>query len=91
MDDPSNLALSCDRCNFYKGTNLAAVDPDTGRIVELFHPRRDDWRLHFGLGSGAVIGRTDRERATVRLLNMNARHRVQLRLELGRSAAPPLQ
>lgn len=88
-DDPSNLALSCDRCNFYKGTNLSAVDPETGKIVFLFHPRRDQWDLHFALESGRVVGRTDQGRATSRILNMNSPHRVQLRLELAYSPPPP--
>ena len=29
-DDPGALALACDRCNAYKGPNLASVDPGTG-------------------------------------------------------------
>lgn len=90
-DDPSNLALSCDRCNFYKGTNLSAVDPETGRIVLLFHPRNDEWDSHFALESGVVLGHTDRGRATARLLNMNSQHRVQLRQELTHSSPPPTQ
>ena len=39
-DDPSHLALACDRCNAYKGPNLASIDPDTGDIVRLFTPLR---------------------------------------------------
>jgi len=39
-DDPANLAWACSRCNRRKGTNLSSRDPDTGAIVELFHPRR---------------------------------------------------
>ena len=33
-----NLALACDRCNLDKGTNLSAVDPESGHIVRLFDP-----------------------------------------------------
>jgi hypothetical protein len=90
-DDPSNLALSCDRCNAYKGTNLSALDPVTSLVVMLFHPRLDRWHTHFAMQSGTIIGRTERGRATARLLNMNAHRRLQLRLELGASAAPPLE
>ena len=39
----SNLALSCFYCNSYKGPNIAGVDPVSGRIVRLYHPRRDRW------------------------------------------------
>jgi hypothetical protein len=35
-----NLCLACDRCNAYKGPNLASLDNETGQIVPLFHPRR---------------------------------------------------
>jgi len=46
-DNPSNLALACDRCNLYKGPNLSSIDPDTNEVVRLFHPRIDDWHEHF--------------------------------------------
>jgi hypothetical protein len=36
-----NLALSCALCNGFKGSDLASVDPATGSVVPLFHPRRD--------------------------------------------------
>jgi len=42
-DHPSNLALACDRCNLHKGPNLTSIDPETGQVVRLFHPRTDDW------------------------------------------------
>jgi hypothetical protein len=87
-DDPSNLALACDRCNAYKGTNLSAIDPETGNIVQIFHPRRDAWHLHFSLQGAFVVGVSEVGRATVRLLNMNAYNRVALRAEIGPAAAP---
>ena len=72
-DDPGCLALACDRCNAYKGPNLSSLDPDTGALVSLFHPREDPWG--FGL--------TQKGRATVCLLNMNAPRRVELRQAIG--------
>jgi 5-methylcytosine-specific restriction endonuclease McrA len=36
-----NLALACIICNKHKGTNLSSIDPETGKISSLFHPRRD--------------------------------------------------
>jgi 5-methylcytosine-specific restriction endonuclease McrA len=80
-DDPSRLALACDRCNAYKGPNLTSIDPESGTVVPLFNPRQDVWFDHFTLREGRVVGRTATGRATVRLLNMNATHRVELRLE----------
>jgi len=73
--------LACDRCNAYKGPNLTSIDPESGQIVPLFNPREDVWSDHFLLQGGDVVGLTPTGRATVRLLNMNARYRVQLREE----------
>jgi hypothetical protein len=78
-DDPNGLALACDRCNFCKGTNLTSVDPVSGSIVLLFNPREDSWDDHFTMWSAEINGLTPTGRATVRLLQMNAKHRVELR------------
>ncbi|MBI3245289.1 MAG: HNH endonuclease [Deltaproteobacteria bacterium] len=82
QDDPSNLALACDRCNLYKGPNLTSIDSESGAIVLLFHPRQDTWQDHFVFRGPRLIGLTSRGRATVQLLNMNAPRRIQLRIEL---------
>ena len=89
-DDPSNLALACERCNAYKGPNLSAIDPDTGNIVPLFHPRLNQWHSNFALREALVIGLSSVGRATVELLRMNAPRRVELRVELGSLAEPPI-
>ena len=34
-----NLALACFHCNNHKGPNIAGVDPQTGQVTPLFHPR----------------------------------------------------
>jgi len=80
-DDPSNLALACDRCNLYKGPNLTSIDLETGAIAPLFHLLQDAWRDHFIFRGPRIIGLTPRGRATVHLLNMNTTRRVQLRAE----------
>jgi hypothetical protein len=80
-DDPKELALACDRCNAYKGPNLTTIDENTGEIVPLFHPRRDNWNDHFELRGSIIVGLTAVGRATARLLNMNSPHRVELRAE----------
>ena len=84
-DDPRGLALACDRCNAYKGPNLTSIDPDTRTVVALFSPRRDVWTDHFVVRGGEILGLTPAGRATVRLLNMNAPRRVELRKEWQRS------
>ena len=80
-DGADNLALACDRCNAFKGPNLVSVDSETGETVPLFNPREDDWSEHFLAVGGEIVGLTPTGRATVRLLNMNAPRRVQLREE----------
>jgi 5-methylcytosine-specific restriction endonuclease McrA len=46
-DAPENLAWACPKCNQKKGPNLSGLDPATGSIVPLFHPRSDRWANHF--------------------------------------------
>lgn len=87
QDDPSNLALACDRCNLYKGPNLTSIDSESGAIIPLFHPRQDIWQDHFAFRGPRLIGLTSRGRATVQLLNMNAPRRIQLRSELQATGA----
>jgi hypothetical protein len=78
----NNLALACHHWNHRKGTNLAGIDPHTGRIVSLFHPRRQGWKRHFRLAGVRLLGRTACGRATVVVLAMNAHDRVELRKEM---------
>jgi 5-methylcytosine-specific restriction endonuclease McrA len=82
-DEDLNLALACDRCNAFKGSNLSGVDPETESIVRLFNRRSDTWQDHFVAEGTTIVGRTVTGRATVHLLQMNARRRQQLRAELG--------
>lgn len=78
-DALDNLALSCSRCNAYKGPNLTSRDPDTGRVEMLFHPRQHTWNDHFQLDGTLILGLTPIGRTTVWLLQMNAPQRVELR------------
>ena len=77
-----NLAWACHRCNRHKGTNLSAIDPDTGQVVTLFHPRRDAWSEHFIVDGIRLRGLTASGRATAWLLQMNAERRLERRAEL---------
>ena len=79
-----NLAWACQRCNERKGPNLTGVDPDTLAVVRLFHPREDRWAEHFEVADWKIRGLTDRGRATVWLLEMNADERVRWRAALRR-------
>jgi hypothetical protein len=77
-----NLALACSRCNFHKGPNIASLDPDSGQLVPLFHPRRDRWTDHFAWEDTDIVGRTAMGRATVQLLAMNEWERMEVRENL---------
>lgn len=81
-DRPDNLCLACDRCNLRKGPNLTAIDPASGHVVGLFHPRRDGWDDHFLLVGSEIVGRTSVGRATCNLLQVNAARRQELRERL---------
>jgi hypothetical protein len=61
-----NLALCCTLCNKHKGSDLASIDPETGVMERLFHPRRDRWHEHFELRGGHLFARTAIGRVTVR-------------------------
>jgi HNH endonuclease len=78
-----NLALSCG-CNTYKGGRIHARDPQTGRVVSLFHPRRQRWTRHFAWSEDflAIIGRTATGRATVEALHLNRPELLNLRRAL---------
>jgi hypothetical protein len=78
LTSESNLALSCARCNKYKGSDVTSIDPATGSTERLFHPRNDHWNEHFQLGA-EIIGRTPIGRVTVKLLPMNRPERVSER------------
>jgi HNH endonuclease len=81
-DDPTNLALACNRCNRAKGPNLSSVDPTTGQVVRLFNPRQDRWVVHFVFQGAVIVGLTPEGRATVELLKMNEPKRVRTRATL---------
>jgi hypothetical protein len=81
-DDPDNLALACHHDNEHKGPNLSGIDPETGKVVRLFNPRRQSWSRHFRFDGPMIVGRTQSGRATVAVLALNARDRVALRAEL---------
>jgi HNH endonuclease len=66
-----NLALACIRCNRFKGPNIVSIDPETGAIVRLFHPRLDLWTEHFIWNSCELQALTRVGRATISLPLIN--------------------
>ena len=79
-DEAENLALACHHCNLKKGPNIAGLDPQTGELTRLFHPRDNSWDDHFSLlPNGLILGRTDVGRTTEFVLAMNSDIRVAIR------------
>jgi 5-methylcytosine-specific restriction endonuclease McrA len=78
-DALDNLGLACIDCNLHKGPNLTGIDPQTKRITQLFHPRRDKWDEHFKWRGKYVMGKTAIGRTTIRVLHMNSEDQLSLR------------
>ncbi|MCK5523260.1 MAG: HNH endonuclease [Thiomargarita sp.] len=76
-----NLWLACRPCNEYKGIQVQATDPKTGRKAPLFHPRQDRWHEHFDWSEDGceIIGKTATGRATVVALRLNRNLLVKAR------------
>ena len=84
-----NLALACFWCNRLKGSDLAALDPQTDQITPLFNPRLHVWTDHFRLDDAVVIPLTAEGRATVALLKFNRADRLTARLLLFKAGYYP--
>jgi hypothetical protein len=84
-----NLALSCFPCNSHKGPNIAGLDPVSGELVRLFHPRQDRWAEHFTWDGPFLVGLTPVGRTTVQVLNVNDQDYVAVRRALLREGVFP--
>jgi hypothetical protein len=80
--DADNLAYSCVVCNQAKGSDLTSIDPLSGAIVPLFHPRRNRWTDHFQMVDGKIDALTPIGRVTVGLLKLNDPERIEERQQL---------
>jgi len=74
--DIENLAYACVLCNRSKGSDVAAVDPRSGEIVRLFHPRENLWADHFELDGCSIRALSGIGGATSALLKFNAPERL---------------
>ncbi len=77
-----NLALTCWRCNRYKGSDLGSFDPETRNFSFLFNPRNQEWKSHFIFSEVLIVGLTPEGRTTVKLLQMNSEERLAERQKL---------
>lgn len=85
-DDSGNLALACIHCNRYKGPNIAGIDPETGELSRLFHPRTDEWNSHFSWNGAEILPLSVIGRVTASVLNMNDAEVVWMRETLALEA-----
>jgi hypothetical protein len=74
-----NLCLSCPACNGFKGTDIASLDPITGDLTALFHPRRQIWNQHFRLNGAVIEPLTPEGRVTVLIFQFNSEERLMER------------
>ena len=75
--EAANLALSCFYCNSYKGPNIAGFHPGSGRVLRLYHPRKDRWE-----SSGSPHPRGDQGQNRCKLRPEPRRDRAQRRAPL---------
>jgi hypothetical protein len=81
-DSDGNLALACMACNNHKGPNIAGLDPQSGQLMRLFHPRSDSWSEHFAWAGPVLEGITPIGRTTIAVLGINFPYRIELRSAL---------
>jgi HNH endonuclease len=76
-----NLALSCQGCNNHKYNKTQGIEPVSGHVVSIYHPRQQQWNEHFSWNEdfSLVIGLTSTGRATVEILQLNREGVVNLR------------
>jgi len=83
----SNLAYACLRCNTWKGSDIASVEPSTCRLTPLYNPRQQRWADHFRLEGAIIEPLTPEGIVTARLLRLNLDRRVaerRLLIAIGR-------
>lgn len=68
-----NLCFAWPSCNRYKGTRQAAIDPESGAAIALFHPQTQVWTEHFAWSQHGteIMALTATGRATIAALQMN--------------------
>jgi hypothetical protein len=78
-DELDNLAWACPGCNLHKADRVEGVDPETGNVTGLFHPRCDEWQDHFTWEGVELRGASAVGRTTVAALDLNHERRLMIR------------
>lgn len=58
------------------------MDPQSGTLTRLFHPRLDNWNEHFRWAGPLIVGLTPVGTVTVMVLAMNHPHQIAMRQSL---------
>lgn len=77
-----NLAWACAQSNWHKGSDIGSIDPQSGRLVRFFDPRRQTWNRHFKLRNVEIESLTVTGRVTARIFQFNTLDRRQERAML---------
>ncbi len=85
-----NLAYACFECNRAKGSDIASLDPATGKLTALYNPRAQRWIDHFRFNGPVIEPLTPEGRVTVALLKLNLAARVAIRDNLMREGRYPI-
>jgi hypothetical protein len=86
-----NLALACVSCSLRKAARRSGRDPESGRTIPLFHPRRQRWSDHFRWQDVRAVGLTPTGRATIATLQLNRPSILVIRAEeTAHGRHPPL-
>jgi hypothetical protein len=84
-----NLAYACFECNRAKGSDIASLDPATGKLTPLYNPRTQQWTDHFRFNGPIIEPLTPEGRVTVFILRLNQAARVAIRDNLMREGRYP--
>lgn len=89
QDTDENLVWACFQCNRHKGSEVGAVDVESGQLVRLFNPRQQNWADHFVLEGVKIVPLTGTGRVTELVLQFNRPEQLTMREVLIRAALYP--
>ena len=88
-NSPNNLAYCCSICNWKKGPNISTILKFGGTLIPLFNPRTQNWFDHFEAQNGHIKPLTPIGEATVKLLELNQRNKVEERAAMAQAGFYP--
>jgi hypothetical protein len=89
--EADNLCVACFRCNSFKGSDIASIDPLTKQATFLFNLRKQAWDLHLRLSDAFIEPLTPEGRVTAFLLRFNIPIHITQRKVLMQSGHYPCE